>query len=238
MFRLLYFGLKYKEKQKMEICVRNIRSLHEKNIDIRYGSLYPFFDKSLCGICRGTDGGQTEAGTELSIQAIAVTEDIHRVVDVLKTGRMDEGSAGSASFQQLGEGTFSMSRSIMETAQAQAGARSSSYTQDDLYILAHVICGEAQSYPDEEQLYVGSVVLNRVDHPSFPDSVSGVVFQRGQYACTWDGNYYREPTPQNWANARYLLEHGSVLPGNVVWQSGGRQGSGVYIRTRYHCYCY
>ena len=39
--------------------------------------------------------GQTEAGTELSIQAIAVTEDIHRVVDVLKTGRMDEGSAGS-----------------------------------------------------------------------------------------------------------------------------------------------
>ena len=31
--------------------------------------------------------GQTEAGTELSIQAIAVTEDIHRVVDVLKTGR-------------------------------------------------------------------------------------------------------------------------------------------------------
>ena len=182
--------------------------------------------------------GQTEAGTELSIQAIAVTEDIHRVVDVLKTGRMDEGSAGRASFQQLGEGTFSMSRSIMETAQAQAGARSSSYTQDDLYILAHVICGEAQSYPDEEQLYVGSVVLNRVDHPSFPDSVSGVVFQRGQYACTWDGNYYREPTPQNWANARYLLEHGSVLPGNVVWQSGGRQGSGVYIRTRYHCYCY
>ena len=33
--------------------------------------------------------GQTEAGTELSIQAIAVTEDIHRVVDVLKTGRGD-----------------------------------------------------------------------------------------------------------------------------------------------------
>lgn len=182
--------------------------------------------------------GQTEEESELSIQAIAVTEDIHRVVDVLKTGRMDEGSAGSASFQQLGEGTFSMSKSIMEAVQAQAGARPSSYTQDDLYILAHVICGEAQSYPDEEQLYVGSVVLNRVNHPSFPDSVSGVVFQRGQYACTWDGNYYREPTPQNWANARYLLEHGSVLPGNVVWQSGGRQGSGVYIRTRYHCYCY
>ncbi|WP_418495282.1 hypothetical protein, partial [Enterocloster bolteae] len=31
MFRLLYFGIKYKEKQKMEICIQNIRSLHEKN---------------------------------------------------------------------------------------------------------------------------------------------------------------------------------------------------------------
>lgn len=51
-----------------------------KNIDIRYGSLYPFFDKSLCGICREQMEGQTEAGTELSIQAIAM-EDIHRVVD-------------------------------------------------------------------------------------------------------------------------------------------------------------
>lgn len=169
MFRLLYFGIKYKEKQKMEICIQNIRSLHEKNIDIRYGSLYPFFGGSLCSICRGIYDGRTENGTALSVQAMAVTEDIHRVVDVLKTGRMDEGSAGDASFWQLGAGTFSMSRNIMEAAQAQApaGARLSSYTQDDLYILAHVICGEAQSYPDDEQLYVGSVVLNRVSHRHF-----------------------------------------------------------------------
>lgn len=185
-------------------------------------------------------GGQTKAQPDLSIEATAVTDSIQDVTDILKTGRMDVGSAGSKSFQQLGAETLSMSRNIMKAAQAQSpkGGGLSSYTQEDLYILAHVICGEAQSYPDDEQLYVGSVVLNRVNHPSFPDSVSGVVFQRGQYACTWDGNYYREPTPQNWANAQYLLEHGSVLPGNVVWQSGGKQGSGVYIRTRYHCYCY
>lgn len=112
------------------------------------------------------------------------------------------------------------------------------YTDEELYILAHVICGEAQNCPDDEQLYVGSVVLNRVAHPSFPNSIREVVFQPGQYACTKDGNYYREPTPQNWANARYLLEHGSVLPGNVIWQSGRRQGRGVYLQTKYHSYCY
>lgn len=113
-----------------------------------------------------------------------------------------------------------------------------SYTDEELYILAHVICGEAQNCPDDEQLYVGSVVINRVAHPAFPNSIQGVVFQPGQYACTKDGNYYREPTPRNWANAKYLLENGSILPGNVVWQSGGRQGKGVYLQTKYHSYCY
>lgn len=112
------------------------------------------------------------------------------------------------------------------------------YTDEDLYVLAHAICGEGQCYPDEEQLYIGSVILNRRSHGAYPDSIQGVVFQRGQYACTWDGNYYREPTEANWRNARWLLENGSILPSNVVYQAGFRQGKGVYLQTRYHKYCY
>lgn len=112
------------------------------------------------------------------------------------------------------------------------------YTENDLYILAHVICGEAQGYSDEEQRYVGSVVLNRVDHTEFPDSIEEVVFQKGQYACVSDGNYNREPTERNWANAKWLLENGSVLPENVIWQSGGKQGKGVYLKTKWHIYCF
>lgn len=113
-----------------------------------------------------------------------------------------------------------------------------SYTDEDLYIMAHVLAGECQNCPDEEQLYVGSVVLNRVAHSQFPNTVKGVVFQKGQYACTKDGNYYREPTTENWLNARTLFEKGSLLPLNVVWQSGGRQGKGTYLKTRWHYYCY
>jgi len=113
-----------------------------------------------------------------------------------------------------------------------------SYSEEDLYVLAHAICGEGQGYPDDEQLYIGSVILNRRAHGAFPDTIKGVVFQRGQYACTRDGNYYREPTEANWRNARWLLENGSVLPGDVVYQAGFRQGSGLYVQTRYHKYCY
>ncbi len=112
------------------------------------------------------------------------------------------------------------------------------YTDEDLYIMAHALAGECHTYPDEEQLYVGSVILNRVNHAAYPNTIEDVVFQRGQYACTWDGNYYREPTEQNWANAQYLLKNGSILPEYVVFQSGGKQGSGVYLKTKWHYYCY
>lgn len=112
------------------------------------------------------------------------------------------------------------------------------YTEEDLEILTRVLTGECQAYPDSEQLLVGSVVLNRVKNPNYPNTIKGVVFQKGQYACTRDGNYYRTPTERNRANAKWLLENGSILPENVVYQSGGRQGSGVYLKTLYHYFCY
>lgn len=112
------------------------------------------------------------------------------------------------------------------------------YSEKDLQIMAHVLAGEAQPYSDTEQRLVGSVVLNRVEHDSYPDTIEGVVFQKGQYACTRDGNYYREPTERNWANAKWLLENGSILPEHVIYQSGGKQGKGVYLKTEHHYYCY
>lgn len=122
--------------------------------------------------------------------------------------------------------------------ETEAAEAVSPFTDEELFIMAHLLAGEAQNCPDEEQLYVGSVALNRVNHPSFPNTLQEVVFQKGQYSCVRDGNYYREPTQQNWSNARILLEGGSVLPPQVVWQSGGRQGKGVYLKTRWHYYCY
>jgi len=112
------------------------------------------------------------------------------------------------------------------------------YTTEDLYIMAHVLAGEAQFCDDAEQKYVGSVVLNRVAKAGFPSTIKGVVFQKKQYSSVADGNYYREPTESNWANAKWLLENGSILPGYVIYQSKGKQGNGVYLKTKWHQYCY
>lgn len=59
----------------------------------------------------------------------------------------------------------------------------------DLYLLARLISAEARGEPYNGQVAVGAVVLNRVDHPSFPNSISGVIYQPGAFSCMDDGQF-------------------------------------------------
>ena len=102
------------------------------------------------------------------------------------------------------------------------------YTEDDLYVLSHIISAEAGNCSEDMMLSVGSVVLNRVADNRFPDTISEVVFQEGQYAPTWDGAYYNEPTEAAKKVAKRLLEEGSAIDASVVWQAEFPQGNGVY----------
>lgn len=110
----------------------------------------------------------------------------------------------------------------------------------DVIILAHVINGEAGSnWCKDEMLYgVGSVVLNRVKDKRFPNTIEEVVFQNGQYACTWDGNYDKEPCERAWRIAWDLYENGTTWPSNVIFQAQFTQGHGTYkqIQNMYFCY--
>ena len=109
---------------------------------------------------------------------------------------------------------------------------------EDLYLLAHLICGEAQGYSRECQEAVGSVVLNRVADARYPDTIRKVIYQRGQYACITDGNFDREPTALNWEVAEDLLRSGSKIPATVVYQAQFRQGRGVWKQIGTEIFCY
>ena len=102
------------------------------------------------------------------------------------------------------------------------------YTDDDLYILSHIISAEAGNCCEDMMLSVGSVVLNRVSDDRFPNTIAEVVFQPGQYAPTWDGAYYNEPTEEAQKVAKRLLEEGSAIDSSVVWQAEFPQGNGIY----------
>ena len=95
------------------------------------------------------------------------------------------------------------------------------YTDEDLYVLSHIISAEAGNCQEKMMLYVGSVVLNRVADKRFPDTIKEVVFQTDplQYGPIEDGSYYNEPTEDALEVAEYLLENGSQLPADVIYQS-------------------
>lgn len=95
------------------------------------------------------------------------------------------------------------------------------YTDEDLYVLSHIISAEAGNCQEEMMLYVGSVVLNRVADDRFPNTIKEVVFQTDplQYRPTANGEYDKEPTEGAVEAARKLLEEGSVLPADVIYQS-------------------
>lgn len=71
-------------------------------------------------------------------------------------------------------------------------SNSTQYSNSDVELLAKVISAEARGESYEGQVAVGAVILNRVKHPSFPDSISGVVYQKGAFSCVNDSNWYAE----------------------------------------------
>lgn len=67
------------------------------------------------------------------------------------------------------------------------GIRTNHPTGADEALLARVISAEAKGESYTGQVAVGAVVLNRVEHPSFPKTVAGVVYQPGAFSSVDDG---------------------------------------------------
>lgn len=70
------------------------------------------------------------------------------------------------------------------------GGNLSGYSSADYNLLARLISAEARGESYIGQVAVGAVVMNRVEHPSFPDTVSGVIYQKGAFSCLNDGQFY------------------------------------------------
>lgn len=112
--------------------------------------------------------------------------------------------------------------------------------EKNLDILARIIETEVGApYLDDSLSYeVGSVFLNRVSSDKFPDTFYEVAHQEGQYANAGSAVWYNEPSDRSKQIAQELLEHGSCLPPEVVWQANFKQGKGVYLYHSGIYFCY
>lgn len=96
-----------------------------------------------------------------------------------------DGIAGSATLERLGISIGSGTSGTGETG-------GSDYDEDQ-YLLASIIHGEARGEPYEGQVAVGAVVLNRVASPDFPNTIAEVIFQPGAFDAVEDNQFYLTP---------------------------------------------
>ena len=108
---------------------------------------------------------------------------------------------------------------------------SSSFSSSDIYLLAKVIGAEARGESYTGQVAVGAVVLNRVRHSSFPDTISGVVYQKGAFSCVRDSNWKIEPNDTAKKAARDAI-NGWDPTGGAIYYYNPAKTSNKWIRTR------
>lgn len=73
-----------------------------------------------------------------------------------------------------------------------AGAKpmQNSQGQNDLYLLARLISGEARGEPYQGQVAVGAVIMNRLKSKDFPNTIAGNVYKRGEFESVSNGQIW------------------------------------------------
>lgn len=101
----------------------------------------------------------------------------------------------------------------------------------NVYLLARIISAEARGEPYSGQVAVGAVVLNRVEHPSFPDSLSGVIYQNGAFTAIVDGQFDQPIYDSAYDAARDAL-NGMDPSGGAVYYYNPDKTSNQWMRSR------
>ena len=110
-----------------------------------------------------------------------------------KNGLTADGVAGIETYRALG-----MNDSVKVLENSNKGSNSSAstnsnYTSSDLYLLAKCIYAEARGESYTGQVAVGAVILNRVASSKFPNTISGVIYQKNAFTAVSDGQINLEP---------------------------------------------
>ena len=110
-------------------------------------------------------------------------------------------------------------------------SNSTSYSSSDVELLAKVISAEARGESYEGQVAVGAVILNRVKHPSFPDSISGVVYQKGAFSCVNDSNWYA-PVADSSKRAAIDALNGWDPSGGAIYYFNASKTNDAFMHSR------
>lgn len=137
----------------------------------------------LWGYYDGSVDGKFGAGTRSAVIAFQK-----------KNGLKADGVVGQATYKALG-----MTDSYRLLAQQASGGTGNTasgvggYSSSDVYLLARTIYAEGRGEPYVGQVAIAAVVLNRVRSSAFPNTVSGVVYQKNAFTAVTDGQINLTP---------------------------------------------
>ncbi len=133
-----------------------------------------------------------------------------------KNGLTPDGIAGPATLAKIGLPT---------------GSSSQSSSSDNKMLLAMVINGEARGESYEGQVAVGAVVLNRVKHSSFPNTIAGVIYQKGAFTAVDDGQI-NKAVQSTCMNAAQDALNGWDPTGGAIYYYNPKTATSSWIRSR------
>ena len=153
------------------------------------------------GAVDGLYGGKTQSAVKAFQKSCGITAD---------------GVAGPTTLLYLG----------LDSGLAGGGLSSS-----DAYLLAKLIAAEARGESYTGQVAVGAVILNRVRHPSFPNTIAGVLYQPGAFSALADGQFSREPEDQCRRAARDAM-NGWDPTGGAIYYYNPKKSTSRWIFSR------
>lgn len=167
------------------------------------------------GYYTGTVDGTYGSSTERAVRAFQQ-----------KNGLTVDGKAGDQTLAAMGLSAGSGNSGNSGNSGGSGGASGS---QVDL--LARLISAEARGEPYSGQVAVGAVVLNRIKHPSFPNTLSGVIYQSGAFTCITDGQFNQPVAESAYRAARDAL-NGVDPSGGAIYYFNPSTATSSWIWSR------
>ena len=105
------------------------------------------------------------------------------------------------------------------------------YSENDIRLLANAVHGEARGEPYVGQVAVAAVILNRVESPSFPNTISGVIFEPRAFTAVADGQIWLTPNEQS-KKAVIDAINGWDPTGNAIYYFNPETATSKWIWSR------
>jgi len=110
-------------------------------------------------------------------------------------------------------------------------AKTRTFSQNEIELLARAVYSEARGEPYEGQVAIAAVVLNRLAHEAFPNTVAGVIYQPGAFTAVSDGQFWLEPNETAYKAARDAI-NGWDPSGGALYYFNPETATSSWIWTR------